>query len=338
MRKKTSKKQLEPRLEEAKVGQRVVFFVDAAHFVLAPYLGMLWCFVRQFVRAPAGRQRFNVLGALNAITHELILVTNDAYINADSVCELLRLIAARGFTIPITLILDNARYQKCHLVIDLAKTLGIELLYLPTYSPNLNIIERLWKFVKKDWRVLTKDSPENRGFFGEGVKVVVEVVVDPQRQIDHFDDLGDDLRAAAEPGEKVADVAVVLFDGDGQVFAGEELVIRDEAVIALPIIGDERLAFEADFVEELLACGIITATKNPGDGSPSNRGIGSPKPQFLSLFFTKCPISSRVTTTTSALVDGSGSLRASSRTQFRTATSLTPRMRAMEPKLTLPMA
>ncbi|MFZ2105992.1 MAG: hypothetical protein WAV18_11540, partial [Roseiarcus sp.] len=47
-------------------------------------------------------------------------------------------------------------------------------------------------------RVLTKDSPENRSFFGEGVKVVVEVVVDPQRQIDHFDDLGDDLLAAAE--------------------------------------------------------------------------------------------------------------------------------------------
>ena len=187
-------------------------------------------------------------------------------------------------------------------------------------------------------RVLTKDSPENRGFFGEGVKVVVEVVVNPQRQIDHFDDLGDDLRAAAEPREKVADVAVVLFDGDSQVFAGEKLVVRDEAVIALPIIGDERLAFDADFVEEPLACGVITATKNPGDGSPSNRVIGSPKPQFLSLFFTKCHISSRVTTTTSALVDGSGSLRASSRTQFRTATSLTPRMRAMEPKLTLPMA
>ncbi len=112
----------------------------------------------------------------------------------------------------------------------------------------------------------------------------MEVVVDPQRQIDHFDDLGDDLRAAAEPCEKVADVAVVLFDGDGQVFAGEELVIRDESVITLPIIGDERLAFDADFVEEPLACGVITATKNPGDGSPSNRVIGSPKPKFLSLF------------------------------------------------------
>ena len=47
------------------------------------------------------------------------------------------------------------------------------------------------------------------------------------------------------------------------------------AVIALPIIGDERLAFDADFGEELLACGVIPATKNPGDGSPSNRVIGS---------------------------------------------------------------
>lgn len=144
------KKALEPRLEEAKAGQRAVFFVDAAHFVLAAHLGMLWCFVRQFIRAPAGRQRFNVLGALNAMTHELIMVTNDTYINANSVCDLLRRIAALELTIPITLILDNARYQKCHLVSDLAKSLGLELLYLPTYSPNLNLIERLWKFVKKN--------------------------------------------------------------------------------------------------------------------------------------------------------------------------------------------
>jgi transposase len=137
-------------LDEAKEGKRAVFFVDAAHFVLAPYLGMLWCFVRQFIRAPAGRQRFNVLGALNAVSHELVMVTNDTYINAESVCELLRRVAALGSTVPITLILDNARYQKCHLVWDCAKSLGIELLYLPTYSPNLNLIERLWKFVKKN--------------------------------------------------------------------------------------------------------------------------------------------------------------------------------------------
>ena len=148
-RKRLLKKALEPRLEEAQKGTRAVFFVDAAHFVLTAYLGFLWCFVRQFIRAPAGRQRFNVLGALNAVTHELIMVTNDTYINAGSVCELLHRIAALGLTVPITLILDNARYQKCRLVRDLALSLGIELLFLPTYSPNLNLIERLWKFVKK---------------------------------------------------------------------------------------------------------------------------------------------------------------------------------------------
>ena len=45
--------------------------------------------------------------------------------------------------------MDNARYQKCALVNQLAQSLQIELLYLPSYSPNLNLIERLWKFVKK---------------------------------------------------------------------------------------------------------------------------------------------------------------------------------------------
>ena len=76
------KNEMEPRLTEAKAGKRAVFFVDAAHFVLAPFLGFLWSVVRVFIQAPAGRQRFNVLGALNAITHELITVTNDAYITA----------------------------------------------------------------------------------------------------------------------------------------------------------------------------------------------------------------------------------------------------------------
>lgn len=45
--------------------------------------------------------------------------------------------------------MDNARYQRCALVQELADLLHIELLFLPTYSPNLNLIERLWKFVKK---------------------------------------------------------------------------------------------------------------------------------------------------------------------------------------------
>jgi transposase len=101
------------------------------------------------VKASAGRRRFNILGALNAITHELVMVTNDTYITAESVCELLRRIAMMHLDVPITLVLDNARYQKCKIVSALAAQLDIELLYLPAYSPNLNLIERLWKFVKK---------------------------------------------------------------------------------------------------------------------------------------------------------------------------------------------
>jgi transposase len=141
--------QLEPRLEEARQGQRQVYFVDAAHFVFAPFLGFLWCAARLFVRAASGRKRYNVLGALDAVTHRLIRVTNHDYINAESVCGLLRAVAAAGVGLPITLVLDNAPYQKCVLVQGLAASLGIELLYLPSYSPNLNLIERLWRFVRK---------------------------------------------------------------------------------------------------------------------------------------------------------------------------------------------
>ncbi len=100
--------------------------------------------------SPSGRKRFNVLGAINALTHEIMTVTNESYINAESVCQLLDKLAALSLSIPITLVLDNARYQKCHLVRDYAQQLGIELLYLPSYSPHLNLIERLWKFVRNE--------------------------------------------------------------------------------------------------------------------------------------------------------------------------------------------
>ncbi len=71
-------------------------------------------------------------------------------INAEAVCELLRALAARYAWLPLTLVLDNARYQRCALVRQLAKELRIQSIFLPAYSPNLNLIERLWKFVKKE--------------------------------------------------------------------------------------------------------------------------------------------------------------------------------------------
>jgi len=142
--------ELEPVLAEARAGRRDVYFVDASHFVFAAILGWLWCAVRWFVRAASGRKRYNVLGALHAVSHRLIRVSNHSYINAEAVCDLLRAVASAGVGRPITLVLDNARYQKCALVQQLAQTLGIQLLYLPSYSPNLNLIERVWRFVKKE--------------------------------------------------------------------------------------------------------------------------------------------------------------------------------------------
>jgi transposase len=117
--------------------------------VLGTFLCRLWSFARIFVRAASGRQRFNVLGAWNAVTRELIAVTNTTVVNTETMCELLRKIAAANLTGPITLVLDNARYQRNAVVQDLAKELRLTLLFLPSYSPNLNLIERLWKFIKR---------------------------------------------------------------------------------------------------------------------------------------------------------------------------------------------
>lgn len=141
---------LEPLLQEACSGKRAVFFIDAAHFIHKAYLGFLWCFTRTFICSPSGRKRFNVLGAVNAVTKEIITVTNETYINSESICQLFFKLSSLGLNVPIVVVLDNARYQKCNLVQGYAKELGIELYYLPSYSPQLNLIERFWKFIRKE--------------------------------------------------------------------------------------------------------------------------------------------------------------------------------------------
>ena len=126
-----------------------MLFVDAAHFVYGTFLGCLWSVLRVFVRAASGRQRFNVLGAWNAVTHRLVSVTNTTVVNTETMGQLLRAIAAERWVGPVTVVLDNARYQRNQVVQELAAELGIRLLYLPSYSPNLNLIERLWGFTKR---------------------------------------------------------------------------------------------------------------------------------------------------------------------------------------------
>lgn len=140
---------LTPRLPAAQAGPRRVFCVDPAPFGWQPFLGFLWGVQRGFIKAPSGRQRLHVLGALEAVSHRWIMVRNETDITAASGCELLGLIAAEAAGRPGTIFLDNARYQHCALGASCARQLNLPLEFLPSYSPNLNWIERLWKFVKK---------------------------------------------------------------------------------------------------------------------------------------------------------------------------------------------
>jgi len=144
------KDDLNPVLDKAKQSKAHVLFLDAAHFVLGPFLCCVWCFQRIFIKSPAGRKRINVLGAINALTQEIHFMSNQTYINANTIVEFLYQLRIYYFDgKPIYIILDNARYQHCYLVRSIAGLINIHLVFLPTYSPNLNIIERLWKFVKK---------------------------------------------------------------------------------------------------------------------------------------------------------------------------------------------
>lgn len=106
--------QLEPPLREARAGRRDVYFVDARHFVYASFIGWVWCWVRLCIRVASGRKCYNVLGALHAVSHRLIQMTNHSYINAASVCALLRAVARAGrspwcWTTPVT---RSARWSK----------------------------------------------------------------------------------------------------------------------------------------------------------------------------------------------------------------------------------
>jgi transposase len=155
--------ELLPKLEQASKGQRKVFFVDAAHFVMGAFLGMIWCFARVFIKTSPGRQRYNVLGAIDSQNQELISIRTTENINSSSVVALFEKIRTKYPDSEITLIMDNASYQRCHFVRDHARSKGIDLLFLPPYSPNLNLIERLWKLTKR--RCLTNQYyPDFKAF------------------------------------------------------------------------------------------------------------------------------------------------------------------------------
>ena len=129
-----------------------LYFSDAVHFKHNAEAGFAWSEVGEphLIPANTGRQRYNVLGAYCLQTHEHLFILTSDNINQEKLVEFLGLLRAKH---PdqgqIYLILDNARYHHAHTVQAAARQQQIRLEYLPPYSPNLNPIERLWKFVRK---------------------------------------------------------------------------------------------------------------------------------------------------------------------------------------------
>ena len=76
-------------------------------------------------------------------------VETDGTVNGELVKKFFHALAEKYPNKPIIVFLDNARYQKTQEVQECARELGIQLEYLPPYTPHYNLIERAWKFVKK---------------------------------------------------------------------------------------------------------------------------------------------------------------------------------------------
>jgi len=128
-----------------------IYFADSTHPLHNAVISYGWIKKGEDFKilCNSGRHRLNINGAVDIENLDVITRTCD-WVNADSICELLRAIRAKNpDDKKITLIMDNAAYNRSGKVKILARKLKINLFYLPPYSPNLNPIERLWKFMKK---------------------------------------------------------------------------------------------------------------------------------------------------------------------------------------------
>ena len=128
-----------------------LYFLDGVHpqHNSMPAYGWLEKGKTREIRSNSGRQRLNLNGALSLNDYEVVIREDDS-INAQSTIKLLAELEAKNPDAEtIYCILDNARYYRALIVKEYLKTSKVELVFLPPYSPNLNLIERLWKFYRK---------------------------------------------------------------------------------------------------------------------------------------------------------------------------------------------
>ena len=128
-----------------------IYFMDGTHPLHNSQLGYGWIKKGEdkFVKANTGRDRVNINGAYNVEEHKVV-VREDERINAQSTVSLLKQMLQEQPAGVIHIILDNARYYRSkHVQEFISENPRIQFMFLPPYSPNLNLIERLWKLLKK---------------------------------------------------------------------------------------------------------------------------------------------------------------------------------------------
>jgi len=142
-----------------------IYFADATHpqHNSIPSYGWIKKGREKELKANCGRQRLNINGAINIETLELTTGFYDT-INANSTIDLFSKIEAKHQDAQaIYIVVDNARYYRSRLLKEYTEGTKIKLIFLPSYSPNLNLIERYWKFFKK--KVLNNRYYETFGEF-----------------------------------------------------------------------------------------------------------------------------------------------------------------------------
>lgn len=140
---------LQPIIDEAEEGKRKLYFMDAVHFTLGAFTCHVWCKEPLYLKTGAVENRFNLLGCVDPFSLDIIQSHSMVYVDADQTKAFLEKVRAASGDAPVSIVLANARYQHCQAVKDKAAELGISLIFLPPYSPNLNIIERLWKYTRR---------------------------------------------------------------------------------------------------------------------------------------------------------------------------------------------
>jgi transposase len=128
-----------------------IYFADATHpqHNSVPSYGWMKKGQAKELKANCGRQRLNINGAMDIETLEPVTGFYDT-INADTTIDLFAKIEAKHTEAEaIYIIVDNARYYRSSVLAEALEGTKIKLIFLPPYSPNLNLIERYWKFFKK---------------------------------------------------------------------------------------------------------------------------------------------------------------------------------------------